>query len=50
MALALHAAEKCAPYRHARIAQIKLSGDPHNPLRMLDTATTEELKAEIMKH
>ena len=50
MALALHAAEKCAPYRHARIATIKLSGDPHNPLRMLDTATTEELKAEIMKH
>jgi catalase (peroxidase I) len=36
--------------RHVRIATIKLSGDPHNPLRMLDTATTEELKAEIMKH
>jgi len=50
MALALHATEKRAPYRHARIATIKLSGDPHNPLRMLDTATTEELKAEIMKH
>ena len=50
MALALHAAEKCAPYRHARLTAIKLAGDPNNPLRMLDTATTEELKAEIMKH
>ena len=34
----------------ARIATIKLSGDPNNPLRMLDTATADELKAEIMKH
>ena len=50
MALALHAAEKCAPYRHARLTAIKLAGDPNNPLRMLDTASTEELKAEIMKH
>ena len=50
MALALHAAEKCAPYRHARLAAIKLAGDPNDPLRMLDTATADELKAEIMKH
>jgi hypothetical protein len=50
MNLALDAAERCAPYRHARIATIKLSGDPHNPLRMFDTATADELKAEIMKH
>src|SRR2546430_6125031 len=50
MALALHAAEKCAPYRHARLAAIKLAGDTNDPLRMLDTATTEELKAEIMRH
>jgi hypothetical protein len=34
----------------ARSATIKLSGDPNNPLRMLDTATADELKAEIMKH
>jgi hypothetical protein len=50
MALALHAAEKCAPYRHARLAAIKLAGDPNNPLRMLDSATADELNAEIMKH
>jgi hypothetical protein len=27
----------------------RLAGDPNNPLRMLDTATADELKAEILK-
>src|SRR5262249_42953908 len=41
---------RVAPFRHAKLAAIKLAGDPNNPLRMWDTATKEELKAEIMKH
>ena len=29
---------------------MKLAGDVNNPLRMLDTASKDELKAEIVKH
>ena len=50
MALALEAAVAAAPYRHAKLAAIKLAGDPNNPLRMLDSASKDELKAEIIKH
>src|SRR5580658_10233877 len=39
-----------APYRHARLTAIKLAGDPNNPVRFKDDATTEELRAEVMKH
>ena len=47
---ALMAAERVAPFRHPKLAAVKLAGDVNNPLRMLDTATADELKAEIMKH
>ena len=50
MMQALAAAEKVAPYRHPKLGAVKLAGDPSNPLRMMDNATTEELKAEIMRH
>jgi hypothetical protein len=43
-------AEKVAPFRHPKLGTVKLAGDPSNPLRMMDNATTEELKAEIMRH
>ena len=33
-----------------KLAAMKVAGDPNNPLRMLDSASKEELKAEIMKH
>jgi hypothetical protein len=36
-----------APYRHARLASMKLVGDPNNPLHFKDDATAEELRAEI---
>jgi hypothetical protein len=47
---ALMAAERVAPFRHPKLAAMKLAGDPSNPLRMMDNATAEELKAEIMRH
>ena len=50
MMQALAAAEKVAPYRHPKLGAVKLAGDPSNPLRMMDNATAEELKAEIMRH
>jgi hypothetical protein len=43
-------ASLAAPYRHARLSAMKLADDPINPFRMLDNATTEELRAEAMKH
>jgi hypothetical protein len=43
-------AEKIAPYRHARLSAVKLAGEPNNPLRVLDGASTDELRAEVMKH
>jgi hypothetical protein len=42
-------ASLAAPYRHARLSAMKLAGDPNNPLRVSDNATTEELRAEIMR-
>src|SRR6185437_5121240 len=50
MMQALAAAEKVAPYRHPKLGAVKLAGDPSNPVRMMDNATAEELKAEMMKH
>ena len=50
MMQALMAAEKVAPYRHPKLGAVKLAGDMNNPLRMLDTATKDELKAEIVRH
>jgi hypothetical protein len=50
MMQALAAAEKVAPYRHPKLGAVKLAGDPSNRLRMMDNATAEELKAEIMRH
>jgi len=50
MMQALMAAEKVAPYRHPKLGAVKLAGDVNNPLRMLDTASKDELKAEIVKH
>ena len=47
---ALMAAERVAPFRHPKLAAMKVAGDPSNPLRMLDSANREELKAEIRKH
>ena len=47
---ALMAAERVAPFRHPKLAAMKLAGGPSNPLRMMDNATAEELKAEIMRH
>jgi hypothetical protein len=39
-----------APYRHARLAAVKLAGEPNNPLRIRDDATADELRAEVMRH
>jgi hypothetical protein len=47
---ALMAAERVAPFRHPKLAAMKLAGGPSNPLRMMDNATAEELKAEIIRH
>src|SRR6185312_12180630 len=44
---ALMAAEKVAPYRHPKLGAVKLAADPNNPLRMLDTATADELKRKL---
>jgi len=42
---ALMAAERVAPFRHPTLGAVKLAGDVNNPLRMLDTASKDELKA-----
>jgi hypothetical protein len=42
-------AEKVAPYRHPRLSAMKLAGDPNDPMRIRDDASTEELRAELMK-
>jgi hypothetical protein len=44
------AAERVAPFRHPKLGAVKLAGDVNNPLRMLDTASKDELKAEIVRH
>jgi hypothetical protein len=46
---AAHLAALAAPYRHARLSAMKLAGDPNNPARFKDDATTDELRAEMMK-
>ena len=40
-------AEKVAPYRHPRLATMKLSGNP-NAQEIPDDMTAEELRAEIL--
>jgi hypothetical protein len=47
---AAHLAALAAPYRHAKLNAVKLTGDPNNPMRIRDDATADELRAEIMKH
>jgi hypothetical protein len=47
---AAHLAALAAPYRHARLSAMKLAGDPNSPARIKDSATAEELRAELMKH
>ena len=42
-------AEKIAPYRHHRLAAIKLNKDPVEPA-FREGASLEELRAEMQKH
>jgi hypothetical protein len=44
---AAHLAAMVAPYRHARLSAVKLTGNPNNPVSPWDDATAEELRAEI---
>jgi hypothetical protein len=46
---AAHLAALLAPYRHARLSAMKLAGDPNNPVRFKDNASTEELREEVMR-
>src|SRR5262249_2176696 len=46
---AVSIAEKIAPYRHHKLAAIKLSKDPVEP-RFRKGASMEELRAEMQKH
>jgi hypothetical protein len=39
-----------APYRHARLSAVKLSGAQNNSVHFKDGATVEELRAEELKH
>jgi hypothetical protein len=41
-------AEKIAPYRHARLSAVKLAGDPNDPMRVMASMSTEELRQQIM--
>jgi hypothetical protein len=47
---AVAAAEKVAPYRHARLSAVKLAGDPNAPKEIGDGASIEELKALVEIH
>jgi hypothetical protein len=38
-----------APYRHARLSAVKVAGDPNSPVRFKDDASTDEIRAELMK-
>ena len=44
---AAHLAAMVAPYRHARLSAVKLTGNPNNPVSPWDDATAEELRAEL---
>jgi hypothetical protein len=46
---AVNIAEKLAPYRHHRLASIKLNKDPVEP-GLRDDASLEELRVEMIKH
>jgi hypothetical protein len=46
---AVSIAGKIAPYKRARLSAVKLAGDPNNPVRIKDDATTEELREEVMR-
>jgi hypothetical protein len=47
---ASHLASLAAPYRHPRLAAVKLAGGPSNPARISDNASADEIRAEIMRH
>jgi hypothetical protein len=49
MLQAVSIAEKIAPYRHHRLAAIKLNKDPVDPA-LSEEASLEELRAELLKH
>jgi hypothetical protein len=46
---AVNIAEKIAPYRHHRLAAIKLNKDPVDPA-LREEASLEELRVEMQKH
>src|SRR5262245_57489020 len=46
---AVDIAEKVAPYRHHRLAAIKLNKDPVDPA-LSEDASLEELRVEMLKH
>ena len=46
---AVNIAEKIAPYRHHRLAAIKLNKDPVDPA-LREEASLEELRVEMLKH
>jgi hypothetical protein len=47
---AAHLAALVAPYRHAKLTAIKLAGDPNTATRIADSASLDELRAEVQKH
>ena len=49
MLQAVSIAEKIAPYRHHRLAAIKLNKDPVDPA-LREEASLEELRVEMLKH
>src|SRR5262249_36024148 len=49
MLQAVSIAEKIAPYRHHRLAAIKLNKDPVDPALRVE-ASLEELRVEMLKH
>lgn len=46
---AAHWAKEIAVFKHAKLASMKLIGDPNNPVHFKDDATAEELRAEITR-
>ena len=46
---ALHAANIAAPYRHARLAAVRLEGNTNALVGFKPDATVEELKVELAK-
>jgi hypothetical protein len=46
---AIEIAEKVAPYRHPKFSTIKISGDPNAPVHVNADASSEEVRAEIIR-